>query len=108
MPELRRHPRFPVHFHGVLGGPKLNELAGTILNLSEGGCLIETAAQVYAGIQVTLRIDIPDEASPIDIEQAAVRWNRHGQLGVGFITLAAPQQERLNQLLIQINQEPKR
>ena len=108
MPDLRRHQRFPVHFHGVLGGPKLNESAGTILNLSKGGCLIESTSQLYAGIQVTLHIDIPDEASPIDIEQAAVRWNRNGQVGVGFITLAGPHQERLNQLLKRINQEPER
>jgi hypothetical protein len=108
MPDLRRPQRFPVHFHGVLSGPKLDELAGTILNLSERGCLIATTSQVYAGIQVTLRIDIPDEASPIHIEQAAVRWNRHGQLGVGFIALAGPHQERLDQLLKRICQEPKR
>jgi len=34
-----------------------------------------------------------------------VRWNRGGELGVGFITVAVPDQERLDQLLTRMKQE---
>ena len=48
--DLRRHQRFPVHFHTVFSGPKLSESVGTVVNLSEGGCCIETDRQFYTGI----------------------------------------------------------
>ena len=103
--DLRRAQRFPVHFHSVFAGPKLSESVGTILNLSESGCCVHTDSQVYAGIQLTLHLHLPDEASPIRIEKAAVRWNRGQELGVGFITVAHPHQDRLGQLLARLKRE---
>jgi hypothetical protein len=102
--DLRRHQRFPVHFHTVFSGPKLSESAGTVINLSENGCCVETDCQVYTGIQLTLRLEVAGEA-PIQIERAAVRWNRGRQLGVGFITMTSPHQERMTQLLAKLKQD---
>ena len=99
--DLRRHQRFPVRFHMVFSGPKLSESVGTVINLSQSGCCLETDCQVYTGIQLALRLEVPDEA-PIHIERAAVRWNRGRQLGVGFITIASPHQERMAQLLAKL------
>ena len=47
--DLRRHQRFPVHFHSAFSGPKLSESVGTIVNLSESGCCVHTDTQVYTG-----------------------------------------------------------
>ncbi|HKC93984.1 MAG TPA: PilZ domain-containing protein [Nitrospira sp.] len=105
--DLRRHQRFPVHFHSVLSGPKLSESVGTIVNLSEGGCCVETDSQVYTGIQVALRLHVSGEESPILIEQAAVRWTRGHELGVGFITVAPPHKERLSQLLERLKRDQR-
>ena len=102
--DLRRHQRFPVHFHSVLSGPKLSESTGTVVNLSEGGCRVETDSQVYTGIQLALRLHVPGEESPIRIDQAAVRWTRGHELGVGFITVTSPHKERLGQLLARLKQ----
>jgi hypothetical protein len=103
--EVRRAQRFPVHFHSVFSGPTLSESVGTIVNLSEGGCCVHTDSQVYAGIQLTLHLHVPDEASPIRIERAAVRWNRGRELGVGFFIVAPPHQARLDHLLARLKQE---
>jgi hypothetical protein len=103
--EVRRNQRFLVDFHSVFSGPTLSESFGTIANLSEGGCCVLTDSQVYAGIQLTLHLHVPDEASPIHIEKAAVRWNRGPELGVGFITVAPPHRERLDQLLARLKRE---
>ncbi|HEY6974109.1 MAG TPA: PilZ domain-containing protein [Nitrospiraceae bacterium] len=103
--DLRRHQRFPVHFHSVLSGPKLSESAGTIVNLSEGGCCVETDSQVYTGIQLALRLHVPGDETPIRIEQAAVRWTRGHELGVGFITITPPHKERLDQFLQRLKRE---
>ena len=101
--DLRRHQRFPVRFHTVFSGPKLSESVGTVINLSESGCCLETDCQVYTGIQLALRLEVPDEA-PIHIERAAVRWNRERQLGVGFITITSPHQERMVALIAKLKQ----
>jgi hypothetical protein len=103
--DLRRHQRFPVHFHSVFSGPKLSESVGTIVNLSESGCCVDTDSQVYTGIQLALSLHVPGEASPIYIEKAAVRWSRERELGVGFIAVAPSYQERLDQFLARLKQE---
>jgi hypothetical protein len=105
--ELRHHQRFPVHFHTVLSGPQLSESVGTVVNLSERGCQIETDSQVFAGIQLALGLHLPGEDSPLSIEKAVVCWNRERAIGVGFITLAPPQQERLSHLITRLKKEQK-
>ncbi len=103
--DLRRHQRFPVHFQSVLSGQPRGELVGTLMNLSKSGCRAKTDSKVYSGMQVSLRFDVPGDPSPICIDRAAVRWSREGELGVGFITVAVPQQERLDQLLKRLKEE---
>jgi hypothetical protein len=103
--DLRRQQRFPVHFQSQLSGQPRGEMIGTIMNLSKSGCRTKTDSQAHTGMQVSLRFDVPGETSPICIERAAVRWIRGGELGVGFITVAAPHQERLDQLLKRLKQE---
>jgi PilZ domain len=103
--DLRRQQRFPVHFQSVLSGQPRGELVGMLMNLSKSGCRVKTDAKVYSGMQVSLRFDVPGETSPLCIVRAAVRWNRGGELGVGFITVAVPDQERLDQLLTRMKQE---
>jgi hypothetical protein len=103
--DLRRQQRFPVHFQSVLSGQPHAEAVGTITNLSKSGCRVKTNAKVYSGMQVSLRFDVPGETSPLCIERAAVRWNRGDELGVGFMTVASPHQERLDQLLTRLKQE---
>lgn len=103
--DLRRQQRFPVHFHSVFSGPMLSESVGMVVNLSESGCCVHTDSQVYTGIQLALHLHVPGEASPIHIEQAAVRWSRGRELGVGFITVAPPHQARLDQLLARLKPE---
>jgi len=105
--DLRRQQRFQVRFRSVLSGSRQGELAGTVMNLSKGGCLIETDGQVYSGMQISLRLDVPSEASPLVVERAAVRWSRGRSVGVGFITVASPHKERLDQLLSQLKDDPQ-
>ena len=105
--DLRRHHRFPVHFQSVFSGPKLNESFGTMVNLSEGGCRIQTDTQVYSGIQLTLRLHVQNEDAPIRIEQATVYWNGVGEIGMGFITIAPPARKRLSHLIARLEEEQK-
>ena len=106
--DLRRHQRFPVQIQSVISSLHRVEWVGTIVNLSKGGCLVEAASQVYSGMHVALSLDVPGETSPILVERAAVRWNRGREVGVGFITVAPPHQERLDKLLERLKQDRPR
>jgi hypothetical protein len=103
--DLRRHQRFPVHFQSVAFDQPRGELIGTIMNLSKSGCRAKTDIKVFSGMLVSLLLDVPGEPSPICIDRAAVRWNSGGEVGVGFITVALPHQEQLDQLLARLKQE---
>jgi len=103
--DLRRQQRFPVHFQSIPSDQPRGELVGRIINLSKSGCRAKTDSKVFSGMQVSLRFDVPGEPSPICIDKAAVRWSRGGELGVGFITVAGPHQERLDQLLKRLKQD---
>jgi c-di-GMP-binding flagellar brake protein YcgR len=105
--DLRRHHRFPVQFQSMFSGPKLNESFGTMVNLSEGGCGIRTDSPVYPGMQLTLRLHVPNEDAPIKIEQAAVHWNRVGEIGLWFITVSPAERQRLGHLIERMNREQK-
>ena len=105
--DLRRHYRFSVHFQSMFSGPKLNESFGTVVNLSEGGCTIQTDSQVYPGMQLTLRLHVPNEDAPIKIEQAAVHWNQVGEIGVGFVTVAPTDRARLSHLIEGVKRKQK-
>ncbi len=103
--DLRRQQRFSVHLRSILSGPRREEWVGTVMNLSKGGCLVEIDGQVYSGLQVSLRLEVPGDTTPIFVTRAAVRWNRGREVGVGFITVDQPNQERLEQLLDRLKQE---
>jgi hypothetical protein len=103
--DLRRHQRFSVHFQSVLSSQQRVGWFGTVMNLSKGGCLVEADSQVYSGMYVTMSLEVPGETSPILVERAAVRWNRGREIGVGFITVAPPNQERLDKLLERLKQD---
>ncbi|MBH0206289.1 MAG: PilZ domain-containing protein [Nitrospira sp.] len=103
--DLRRQKRFAVQLQSIMIGAPRKEWAGVVMNLSKTGCLIECDAQVYAGMSVAIRIEVPAEAAPLLIDRAAVRWNRGRQVGVSFVSITQPQQERLNQLLLQVKPE---
>lgn len=102
--DLRRQQRFPVRFHSALSGQRQGEWTGTVMNLSKGGCSIETDGQVYSGMHISLRLDVPDQAQPLIVDRAAVRWNRGRSVGVGFITVTSPHKEQLDNLLSQLKQ----
>lgn len=103
--DLRRQQRFRVRLDSVLSEPRQGQWTGTVVNLSKGGCLIETDGQVYSGMYISLRFDVTGEGPPVLIERAAVRWNRGRSVGVGFITVSSPHKERLDQLLSRLKQD---
>jgi len=66
-------------------------------DLSVNGCLIVSDTQVKPGANLSLWLSLPQDAVPILIEGAEVRWSTEGRFGVCFMTLQPHEQIRLFQ-----------
>ena len=101
----RKCPRFAVQLPVRFQGEKA-EGNGTILNISQEGCLIaaESAADPVTYFQ--LDIHIADGESPVRIGLAAVRWTSGSRFGMEYIKVGTEQIERLNHFLAILGRDP--
>lgn len=75
---------------------------GSIRDLSARGCRVESMISPFTGMQVTLLLHVPGEPNPIMIDNAAVRWCGSQGIGVEFLIVAQPDQDRLGRLIKQL------
>jgi hypothetical protein len=59
----------------------------------------------FTFMQLTVHLDIPGESQPLLIDNATVRWSGSAGIGIEFLTVTPPQQDRLNRILEQL--QPK-
>jgi len=53
-------------------------------------------------MQIAMQLHVPGEPQPIMIDNAAVRWSGSAGIGVEFLTLAPPDQARLDRMIQQL------
>ncbi len=96
--EKRAQPRFTAQFRSTFSGGQ-REGQGRTLDLSAGGCRIETDMPVVIGAAFECRIFAPGLDWPIRIDEARVRWVRGNTFGVEFAKLRKEERAKLNQLV---------
>ncbi len=101
----RKHPRFPVSLSSTLVHQNHFRHTGSVRDLSVKGCRVESLISPFTGMQMAIQLHIPGEPQPILIDNAAVRWSGSAGIGVEFLTIAAPQQDRLSLMIKQL--QPK-
>jgi hypothetical protein len=101
----RKHPRFPVSLSSTLLHKNQFRHAGSVRNLSAKGCCVDSIVSPFTGMQLTMELHIPGDPQPILIENAAVRWSGSAGIGLEFLTIASPHQDRLNRMVQQL--QPK-
>lgn len=101
----RKYPRFSVSFSGTLVQKDQFRHAGSVRNLSAKGCRVDSLISPYTGMQLTVQLHIPGESRPIIIDKAAVRWSGSAGIGLEFLTVAPPHQDRLDRMIQQL--QPK-
>jgi hypothetical protein len=62
-PERRESPRYKVNFYARWGGGEWEERAGTINELSSGGCFVLTDDAVEEGQLVKIEIEVPGQGA---------------------------------------------
>ena len=102
----RKYPRFPVTMQSTLVHSDHFRHAGSIRDISTRGCRVDSIISPFTGMQMAVLLHIPGEATPIAIEKATVRWCGSAGIGMEFLTVAAPHQERLNRMLQQLGLKP--
>jgi hypothetical protein len=70
-----------------------------MLDLSMGGCRIESPVTVEPGVSLELRIYAPDIEWPLMIEAASVQWVSDQIFGLAFFQIRDTEHQRLEQVI---------
>jgi len=93
--KRRKFPRVEVKFKAILafkGGQ--TEGAGTLINLSMGGCAIKSMTRVEKGPFLDLFLHMPGTDHTVRIEVAVVSWTKLGTFGVKFYKMKMGKEEQ--------------
>ncbi len=102
--ERRKHPRVQVEwlisfFAGPVSCKGRISGAGTVRNLSVGGCKVVTDTRVNPGMHLELHLYLPDHAMPVEIDLAAIRWSTGREVGLEFISIRPEEEARLQRFV---------
>jgi len=93
--DRRYTPRYRVTFRTDISTSSAVNGTGVLVDLSMGGCRIETWTAVDRGSLLALQIHVPTLAWPLRIEAAMVQWVSGQFCGVAFVRIERYEQERL-------------
>lgn len=96
--EQRKHQRYPVNFPGVFSNASLQGEEGIVQDLSLGGCRVGSRIPLTVNAALHLQIR-PQQAAPIYVSKAVVRWIRESSFGVQFLELATHETTALTRLI---------
>jgi PilZ domain len=99
---VRKFPRLSVTLPSTLIQRDRLRYTGSVKDLSQKGCRIESVIRPFTGMQLELQLQPPGEATPITITNATVRWTGSHGIGFEFLTVSPPDQARLNRVLEQL------
>jgi len=104
----RKHPRVVVQ-RRVEYRHTQGQGEGMLMNLSLHGCGVKGAPPFSCGTRLRLRLWLPDQAHPVAVEQAVVRWVKDDRFGVSFLKVHPDAQARLEQVfqLLHEAQQPE-
>lgn len=101
--ERRIEPRFTTQFRSTFFGQHV-EGRGRALDLSQGGCRIESVMRVAEGHSFECRIHVPGLDWPLRIDEAHVRWVQGTTFGIAFIRLRPEEQAKLKIVIHSLEQ----
>jgi hypothetical protein len=95
----RAMPRLRVQFRTTFSSSTMMEGTGVMLDLSTGGCRIESPFLMVPGFSVELRIHVPDLDWPLMIDAASVQWVKGETFGLAFLRMTETEHQRLEQVI---------
>ena len=102
--EKRQQARFTAQFRSTFSGGQ-REGQGWTLDLSTGGCKIETDLPVVVGASFECRIYVPGLDWPLRIDEAQVRWVKTRTFGIQFTKIQPDEEPKLKRVIASLNEE---
>lgn len=109
--DLRRHPRVPVEapFSCALARKGIRSWwsqngrgLGVVFDVSIGGARVMTETPVRAGERMSMTLNLPKQAAPMQVDVAAVRWVTGQTVGIEFLSYSPEAEWRLRKYLAQV------
>ncbi len=105
-PERRAYPRYrvdcPATITPVLGASRMT---GRLLELSLGGCRVETDQRYLANIMVRMEVEFNMRGIPFRLVGVTVGTRSKTSFAVRFLDMSERRREQLAELLAEIAQE---
>lgn len=95
---IRTYHRIPVRcVLYYMGGEFLGK--GTVMNLSRNGFRVLGDHQVVPGVELMVRLSLPDKDDTVEIQRVVVRWVRGLLFGAKVVTVSPEGEERIGAFL---------
>ena len=91
--------RFRVQFPTTVLDHTMHDGLGLMLDLSLGGCRLESQWTLTPGITVELKAQVPGLEWPLVIDGARVQWVRGQLVGLAFVRMRRTEQQRLERVI---------
>ncbi|HEY7533005.1 MAG TPA: PilZ domain-containing protein [Nitrospiraceae bacterium] len=105
--EKRLHPRFTAQFRSTFSGGQ-REAQGKTMDLSDGGCRIQSDCAVVVGTSFECRIYAPGLSWPLRVDEAQVRWVDGNIFGLQFTVMHPDERVKLQQVIAGLNADKVR
>lgn len=99
--DRRVQPRFTAQFRGSFSGTR-GESQGRTLDISIGGCKIESDMALSAGDVFECRLHLPGLDWPLRIDEVAVRWVEGRTCGIAFTRMQPEEVAKLRTVLAEL------
>ena len=99
MEDRRATPRFRVQFRTTVSGSAQPEGTGVMLDLSKGGCRLESPLAILPGLSLELRVYVPGLEWPLMIDGADVQWVSGEVAGLAFFRIRETERQRLDEVI---------
>lgn len=104
--EKRRQPRFTTQFKSSFSTSTTHEEGqGRTLDISRGGCKVQSPIRVTPGMRFECRLYVPGLDWPLRVDEAVVRWADGEVFGMEFVRLRPEEQAKLIQFLTELETE---
>ncbi len=102
--ERRIQPRFTAQFRGSFSGSS-GESQGRTLDISVGGCKIESDMAVSPGDVFECRLHLPGLDWPLRIDEVTVRWVEGRTCGIAFTRMQPEETAKLRAVLAELAED---
>ena len=96
--DRREYERIPASFP-ITFSAGASQGRGLTVDISMAGCTFHTETELTEGKLLQMRLDIPEETSPVRVEAVIIRSLRAGRVGVEFVQFENGERERLQRFI---------